>query len=34
MRTFAKLIYNHYLNLVTRFNESGLEQISQEFCEF
>ena len=34
MRIFAKLIQNHYLHLVTHFNDSGLEQISQEFCEF
>ena len=34
MRMFAKLIQNHHLRLVTHFNDSGLEQISQEFCEF
>ena len=34
MRIFAKLIQNHYLHLVTPFNDPGLERISQEFCEF
>ena len=34
MRMFAKLIQNHCLHLVTNFNDSGLEQISQEFCKF
>ena len=34
MRMFAKLIQNHCLHLVTHFNDSGLEQISQEFCAF
>ena len=34
MRMFAKLIQNHHLRLVTHFNDSGLEQISQEFCAF
>ena len=34
MRMFAKLMQNHHLHLVTHFNDSGLEQISQEFCEF
>ena len=34
MRMFARLIQNHCLHLVTHFNDSGLEQISQEFYEF
>jgi hypothetical protein len=34
MRMFAKFIQNHCLHLVTHFNDSGLEQISQEFCKF
>jgi hypothetical protein len=34
MRMFAKLIQNHHLRLVTHFNDSGLEQISQEFYAF
>ena len=34
MRMFAKLIQNHCLHLVTHFNDSGLKQISQEFCKF
>jgi hypothetical protein len=34
MRVFVKLIQNHHLHLVTHFNYSGLEQISQEFCDF
>ena len=31
---FAKLVQNHHLHLVTHFNDSGLEQINQEFCAF
>jgi hypothetical protein len=34
MRMFAKLMQNHHLHLVTHFNDSGLEWISQEFCAF
>ena len=34
MRMIAKLIQNHCLHLVTHFNDSGLKQISQEFCKF
>ena len=30
----AKLIQNHHLRLVTHFNDSDLEQISQEFFAF
>ena len=33
-RIFANLIQKHYLHLVTHVNDSGLEQISEEFCEF
>ena len=33
-RIFANLIQNHHLHLVTYVNDLGLEQISQEFCEF
>jgi hypothetical protein len=33
VRTFAKLIQNHHFCSVTHFNDSGLEQISKEFCE-
>ena len=34
IRMFAKLIQNHHLHLVTHFNDSSLERISQEFCAF
>ena len=34
MRMLVKLIQNHCLHLVTHLNDSGLEQISQEFCAF
>jgi hypothetical protein len=33
MRMFPKFIQNHCLHLVTHFYDSGLEQISQKFCE-
>ena len=34
MGMLVKFIQNHYLHLVTHFNDSGLEWTSQVFCDF